>query len=255
MNARKLTTWLKLALLVAFLAAAVYYFRFTERGREVTPEFVLSSIESHGPVTARLIYVVVYIVGTVALLPGSVLSFAGAVLFGPYEGTVFTWIGATIGATLNYLMARVLGRDFVERLFGGRFAAFDQRIREHGFTGLLIIRLLPLFPFNAVNFGCGLTGIRLRDYVLATAIGIVPGTFVYQFLFAKFGRRILTEGLRLEYLADPQLWLAIGLFAAFVFLGKWLSNKVSRKPDSSPLATIEGASASRAEVHNTVEPC
>jgi uncharacterized membrane protein YdjX (TVP38/TMEM64 family) len=230
MHARKLTTWLKLALLVAFLAAAVYYFRFTERGREVTPEFVLSSIESHGPVTARLIYVVVYIVGTVALLPGSVLSFAGAVLFGPYEGTLYTWIGATIGATLNYLMARVLGRDFVERLFGGRFAAFDQRIREHGFTGLLIIRLLPLFPFNAVNFGCGLTGIRLRDYVLATAIGIVPGTFVYQFLFAKFGRRILTEGLRLEYLADPELWLAIGLFAAFVIVGKRLSKRVFSKP-------------------------
>jgi len=126
-------------------------------------------------------------------------------------------------------MSRVLGRDFVERLFGGRFAAFDQRIREHGFTGLLIIRLLPLFPFNAVNFGCGLTGIRLRDYVLATAIGIVPGTFVYQFLFAKFGRKILTEGFRLAYLKDPQLWLALGLFAAFVIVGKWLSNKVSRK--------------------------
>jgi uncharacterized membrane protein YdjX (TVP38/TMEM64 family) len=241
MHKGKLTTWLKLALLVAFLAAAVYYFRFTERGREITPEYVLDSIESHDPVTARLIYIAVYIVGTVALLPGTVLSFAGAVLFGPYEGTLYTWIGATIGATLAYLMARLLGREFVERLFGGRFAAFDQRIREHGFTGLLIIRLLPLFPFNAVNFGCGLTGIRLRDYVLATAIGIVPGTFVYQFLFAKFGRRILTEGLKLEYLADPELWLAIGLFVAFVLAGKWLSNKVSRKSTAADKTPTEEA--------------
>src|SRR6516162_10895121 len=229
MGKRNLPTWLKLGLLIAFLAAAVYFFRFTQQGREVTPEFVLSSIESHGPATARLIYVAVYIVGTVALLPGTVLSFAGAVLFGPYEGTLYTWVGATIGATLAYGMARVLGRDFVERLFGGRFAAFDQRIREHGFTGLLLIRLLPIFPFNAVNFGCGLVGVRLRDYVLATAIGILPGTFVYQFLFAKFGRKILTEGFRLEYLRDPQLWLALGLFVAFVIVGKWLSNKVSRK--------------------------
>ena len=239
MHARKLTTWLKLALLVAFLAAAVYYFRFTERGRDVTPELVLSSIERHGPVAARLIYVGAYIVGSVALLPGSVLSFAGAVLFGPYEGTLYTWVGATIGATLAYGMARVLGRDFVERLFGGRFAAFDQRIRDHGFTGLLIIRLLPLFPFNAVNFGCGLTGIRLRDYVLATALGIVPGTFVYQFLFAKFGRRILTEGLRLEYLADPELWLAIGLFAAFAIVGKWLSRRVFSTPTAVAKAPAE----------------
>jgi uncharacterized membrane protein YdjX (TVP38/TMEM64 family) len=237
---RKLTTWLKLLLLVAFLAAAVYFFRFTEWGRAVTPELVLSGIESHGPVTARLIYVAVYIVGTVALLPGTVLSFAGAVLFGPYEGTLYTWVGATIGATLAFLMARLLGRGFVERLFGGRFAAFDQRIREHGFTGLLIIRLLPLFPFNAVNFGCGLTGIRLRDYVLATAIGIVPGTFVYQFLFAKFGRRILTEGLRLEYLADPELWLALGLFAAFVIVGKWLSRKAFGKSTAVTKPPTEG---------------
>jgi uncharacterized membrane protein YdjX (TVP38/TMEM64 family) len=244
MNERRFTTWLKVGLLVAFLAAGVYYFRFTERGREITPEFVLDNIESHGPVAARLIYVAVYIVGTMALLPGSVLSFAGAVLFGAYEGTVYTWVGATIGATLAYGMARLLGRDFVERLFGGRFGAFDQRIRDHGFTGLLIIRLLPLFPFNAVNFGCGLTGIRLGDYVLATAIGIVPGTFVYQFLFAKFGRRILTEGLRLEYLADPELWLAIGLFAAFVIVGKWLSKRVLSKPT----AHGQGAEPSRGQL-------
>jgi uncharacterized membrane protein YdjX (TVP38/TMEM64 family) len=239
MHERKLTMWLKLGLLVAFLAAAVYYFRFTERGREITPEYVLDSIESHGPVTARLIYVAVYIVGTVALLPGTVLTFAGAVLFGPYEGTLYTWVGATIGATLAYLVARALGRDFVESLFGGRFTAFDRRIREHGFMGLLLIRLLPVFPFNAVNFGCGLTSIRLRDYVLATAIGIVPGTFVYQFLFAKFGRKILTEGLRLDYLADPDLWLAIGLFAAFVIVGKWLSNKVSRRSTAMARAPTE----------------
>jgi uncharacterized membrane protein YdjX (TVP38/TMEM64 family) len=222
-----------MGVLVGFLAAAVYYFRFTAQGREITPQSVLDSIESHGPVTARLIYVGVYIVGTVACLPGSVLSFAGAVLFGAYEGTLYTWIGATIGATLAYGMARVLGRDFVERLFGGRFAAFDQRIREHGFTGLLLIRLLPIFPFNAVNFGCGLVGVRLRDYVLATALGIVPGTFVYQFLFAKFGRKILTEGFRLEYLRDPQLWLALALFAAFVIVGKWLSNRIFRKAPAS----------------------
>jgi uncharacterized membrane protein YdjX (TVP38/TMEM64 family) len=241
MHDRRITTCLKLAVLIGFLVAAVYYFRFTEQGREITPEYVLDGIESHGAVTARLIYVGVYIVGTVALLPGSVLSFAGAVLFGAYEGTLYTWIGATIGATLAYLMARLLGRDLVEHLFGGRFAAFDRRIREHGFTGLLVIRLLPLFPFNAVNFGSGLTGIRLRDYVLATAIGIVPGTFVYQFLFAKFGRHILTEGLRLEYLADPELWLAIGMFAAFVIVGKWLSGKVSLKSTAGTQAPTRAA--------------
>jgi uncharacterized membrane protein YdjX (TVP38/TMEM64 family) len=147
-------------------------------------------------------------------------------------------MGAVVGSTLAFLLARWLGRDFIERLFRGRVAAFDQRIRGLGFTGLLVIRLLPLFPFNAVNFGCGLTGIRLWDYVLATAIGIVPGTFVYQFLFAKFGRNILTGGFRLAYLKDPQLWLALGLFAAFVIVGKWLSKKIFKKPPPANEDTV-----------------
>src|SRR6516164_5270899 len=142
MSIGKVKTWLKLMVLVGFLVGAVYFFQFTERGREINAEKVLDSIESHGPVPARLIYIAVYIVGTVVLVPGTVLSFAGAVLFGAYEGTLYTWIGATIGATLAFLLARLLGRDFVERLFGGRFAAFDHRIPHHGFTGLLIIRLL-----------------------------------------------------------------------------------------------------------------
>jgi uncharacterized membrane protein YdjX (TVP38/TMEM64 family) len=231
MFSRKLKTWLKIVILVSFLAGAIYFFRFTEQGRLISAEYLIEKINSLGPVQARLIYITVYIVGTVILVPGTVLSFPGAVLFGPYEGTLYVWIGATIGATLAFLFGRLLGRDFIEQLFGGRFALFDQRIRDHGFTGLLIIRLLPIFPFNGVNFGCGLTGIRIKDYILATAIGIVPGTFVYQFLFAKFGRKILNEGINWGYLNDPELWLAIGLFVAFLITGRWLAKRVLRKPN------------------------
>jgi uncharacterized membrane protein YdjX (TVP38/TMEM64 family) len=163
------------------------------------------------------------------LLPGTFLSFIGALLFGPYEGTLYTWIGATVGATLAFLAAKLLGRDFVDQLLGGKFAAFDKRIQENGFTGLLLIRLVPIFPFNGVNFGCGLTGIRLRDYVLATALGILPGTFVYQFLFAKLGEKLFTEGFRWADLLDWQVFAALGLFVAFIVLGKWLSGKLRKR--------------------------
>lgn len=224
----KTASLVKLAVLLAFVAGAVAFFRFTETGRAVNARAVIDEIEGLHPVTARVVYVAGYILGTVLLLPGTVLSFAGAVLFGAYEGTLYTWVGAVIGSVLAFLLARALGRDFVNGLLGGKLEALDRRIREQGFYGLLLIRLVPLFPFNGVNFGCGLTGIRLRDYVLATAIGIVPGTFVYQFLFAKFGRKILTEGLRWEYLADPELLAALGLFAVFIALGKWLAGKLQR---------------------------
>src|SRR5207244_6603246 len=123
---------------------------------------------------------------------------------------------ATIGATLAFLVAKFLGRGFVDQLLKGKLQALDQRLREHGFTGLLILRLVPLFPFNGLNFGCGLTSIRLRDYVLATAIGILPPTFVYQYLFATLGQKILEEGFRVEYLWEPALLCALGLFAVFI---------------------------------------
>jgi len=177
MTRDKLIALLKLAMLVAFLTSAAVFFGYSQTGQAMIRE-VLTRLEGLDWLTARLIYVAIYIIGTVLLVPGTLLSFTGAVSFGPYEGTLFTWIGAMIGATLSFLLARVLGRGFVDKLLAGKFEAFDRRIREHGFTGLLLIRLLPIFPFNGVNFDCGLTGIRLRDYLLGTAIGILPGTFV-----------------------------------------------------------------------------
>lgn len=223
-----MSSYVKFALLLGLLAGAVYVFYFTDTGRSVTPSAARDFIQAQGPVAARLLYVLLYIIGTVVLLPGTVLSFAGAVLFGPWEGTLYTWIGASIGAVLAFFLAKALGRDFVDRLLKGKFQAFDERIRDNGFIGLLVLRLIPLFPFNGINFGSGLTSIRFRDYLLATAIGIVPGTFVYQYLFAKVGTRILDEGFKLEYLWDGDLLLALGLFAAFIIAGNWLARKVSR---------------------------
>jgi len=218
----------KILLLLAFVAGAVWFFRFTETGQAITPASVLDYLRSFDLVASRLAYIGIYIVGTMILVPGTLLSFAGAVLFGVYEGTLYTWIGATLGAIGAFYVAKLLGRDFVERLLGGRFQAFERRIREHGFNGLLIIRLTPLFPFNGINFGCGLTSIRFRDYVLATAIGILPGTFAYQYVFATVGQKILEEGFRVEYLWDPALLLPLALFAAFIVLGKWLARRLRK---------------------------
>ncbi len=166
--------------------------------------------------TARLSYVAVYTLGTLLFLPGTVLAFVGAVLFGHIEGTLYTWIGACLGATLSFLFSRWMGRALIVRLLGERLKALDAFIENRGFWGILILRLLPVFPFNLINFGSGLTAVRFRDYVLATMIGIVPGTFVYQFLFAKVGRRILTDGIQWKLLQDSELWAPVGLFLLFL---------------------------------------
>lgn len=229
------SSFVKLALLLAFIGSAIYFFRYTETGKEwiqyASKEHIRNTFS---PAMQRLMYVLIYITGTVMLLPGTVLSYAGAALFGAYEGTLYTWIGATIGATLAFLLAKLLGRGFVNTLMRGRFEAFDKRIEEHGFNALLIIRLLPLFPFNGVNFASGLTRIKLRDYVLATAIGIIPGTFIYQFLFAKFDQAAVEKGLSWEIFKDPQVIIALSLFVVFLVAVKVVTNLVRKKGSIAP---------------------
>ncbi|MCI0681117.1 MAG: TVP38/TMEM64 family protein [Gemmataceae bacterium] len=217
---------LKLTLLIIILVPAIYVLIFHQSEVKNAIQNINRLLQGIDPGLARLLYVLTYVAGTVLLVPGVLMSFVGAVLFGVWEGTLYTWIGATIGATLAFLLAKALGRDFVDQLLGGRLQALDQRLRDHGFVSLLIIRLVPLFPFNGINFGCGFTSIRWRDYVLATAIGIVPGTFVYQYLFATVGRRVIDEGLAWSDLADVNVLLPLGVFVAFGIATALLARKL-----------------------------
>jgi uncharacterized membrane protein YdjX (TVP38/TMEM64 family) len=229
----KVSSLVKLALLLALIAAAIYFTRFTDLGRAITIESIRDYLDGFPPALVPLLFIAIYVIGTVLLLPGTVLSFVGSLLFDLFTATLYTWIGATVGATLAFLFAKLLGRDFVDQLLAGRLHALDERLQKHGFTGLLILRLVPLFPFNGINFGSGLTGIRLRDYVLATAIGILPGTFVYQYLFSRLGRKVVDGDFTWRDFAEPQILLAIGLFAAFIFAGKWLSTMLRPKPPTA----------------------
>jgi uncharacterized membrane protein YdjX (TVP38/TMEM64 family) len=228
----RLSALVKLAVLLAFVGGAIWFSRFTDTGRQITLQSIRTYLGSFPPLLVPVLYMGIYILGTIVLLPGLVLSFVGSLLFGLFEATLYTWIAATLGATLAFLLAKLLGRDFVNQLLAGRLQALDERLTRHGFTGLLVLRLVPLFPFNGINFGSGLTGIRLRDYVLATAIGILPGTFVYQYLFATLGEKVLSEGISLSDLADPHLLAPLGLFLVFIAAGKWLSSK--QKPPVPP---------------------
>ena len=219
----RFTFLLKLILLVLFLGVVVSVLHFADL------EQVRAWINSFDPILAPLIYIGVYIIATVLLLPVIVLSLGGAILFGPYAGTLYTWIGATIGSTLAFLLAKFLGRDFVEYLLAGRFQEFERRVEKHGFTSLLILRLLPWFPMNGINFASGLTRIRLWDFVLATVIGILPGTFVYMFLFAKLGDQFLRKEWHWSDLADPELGVAVVLFVALIGFGRWFARRIQQR--------------------------
>ncbi len=158
------------------------------------------------------IFILTYIVVTGLSLPGAViLTLAGGFVFGGVIGTLFVNLGATTGATLAFLAARYLLRDWVEQKFGRWIEPVQQGFAKNAFSYLLTLRLIPLFPFFVVNLVSGLTRVNVGTYVAATAIGIIPGSFVY----AYAGRQLGTIN-SLKEIASPNVigaFLLLGLLA------------------------------------------
>ena len=137
---------------------------------------------------AVVLYVAVYILQTAFSLPGGALmTLAGGFLFGSVLGTIFVNVGATTGATLAFLAARYVLRDWVERKFGKRIEPIQAGFAQNAFSYLLTLRLIPAFPFFLVNLVSGLTRIPLGTYVMATSVGIIPGSFFYAFAGKQLG--------------------------------------------------------------------
>ncbi len=164
---------------------------------------------------------------TVALsIPGAaVLSLAVGFLFGRWLGTVVIVIGATLGATLVFLAARYLFADMVQGWLGERGHRLMQGFRRDAFHYLLFLRLVPIFPFWLVNLAPAFTAVRLRTYVVATLIGIVPGSFVFANLGESLGR---IE--RLDELLSVEVIIALALLGLLA-----LVPVIVKKVRSSPI--------------------
>jgi len=121
-----------------------------------------------------LLFMLIYALGTVFFLPGSVLTLAGGALFGPVLGTFYNLTAATIGATLAFLIARYLAGDWVERKTGGRMKQLKQGVEGEGWRFVAFVRLVPLFPFNLLNYALGLTRIKLSHYIIASYLCMLP---------------------------------------------------------------------------------
>lgn len=171
-----------------------------------------SFVEAAGPF-GPIVFVLAYVVLTLLFVPGTLPSLAAGTLFGPVLGTLLTLTGATLGAAGAFEIARRLGRARTERLLKGRAASADAWIGERGLGGVIGLRLLPVVPFNALNYAFGLSAVGRRDHLLGTAIGIVPGTVA----FVALGDSITRPG-------SPGFLLSIGavllLFVASVVHGR-----------------------------------
>ncbi len=179
-------------------------------------------VQSAG-LAAPLLFMLVYAIAAVFFLPGSVLTLAGGALFGPVLGTFYNLTGATLGALLAFLVARYLASDWVAQRAGGRLKQLIAGVEAEGWRFVAFTRLVPLFPFNLLNYALGLTRIRLWHYLLATYVCMLPGAFAYTYL-GYAGREAVAGG---EGLIQKGL-LALALLATVAFLPRLVS--LWRKP-------------------------
>ncbi len=121
-------------------------------------------------------------------IPGSILTLGAGFVFGLFWGSVYVFIGATIGATVAFLIGRYLARDWVVQKIAGnqKFAAIDQAVAKEGLKIVLLTRLSPIFPFNLLNYAFGITGVSLKDYFIGS-IGMIPGTILYVYIGSLAG--------------------------------------------------------------------
>ena len=216
MKNKLLRSLLFLALVVGVVLAVLYRDRFDA-------QTLATWTENAGP-AAPLLFVLIYAVATVLFLPGSVITLAGGALFGPLLGTFYNLTGATIGATLAFLLSRYLASDWVAARTGGRLKQLVKGVEDEGWRFVAFVRLVPLFPFNLLNYALGLTRIPLLHYVIASYVCMLPGAIAYTYL-GYAGREAVAGG---EGLIQKGL-LALALLAAVAFLPR-LIGKLRKPP-------------------------
>ncbi|HAJ91923.1 MAG TPA: sulfurtransferase [Gammaproteobacteria bacterium] len=208
---RRMRIVLFLGLLVAVTLAIIYRDQFDAAALEAW-------VRDAGPV-APLLFMLIYALAAVLFLPGSVLTLAGGALFGPVLGTLYNLTGATLGATLAFLIARYLASDWVAEKTGGRVKQLINGVEGEGWRFVAFVRLVPLFPFNLLNYALGLTRLRLLHYILATYVFMVPGAIAYTYL-GYAGREAVAGG---EGMIQKGM-LALALLAVVAFLPRLIGN-------------------------------
>lgn len=172
---------------------------------------------------AALLFVVVYVVSTALSLPGaSLLTLAGSAVFGVAWGLLLVSFASSIGATLAFLSARFLLRDWVERRFGDKLASLQAGMKKEGALYLLSLRLIPIFPFFLVNLLMGLTPIRVSTYYWVSQLGMLPGTFVYVLAGSELANLTSTGNI-----LSPGLMLALTLLGLMPMLLKGLQRRLA----------------------------
>jgi len=204
MGNKKLTIKSGFLLVVIVAVLLVLYFIGVSR---LTPESIRNLIISFGW-WGPAAYIFIYTIRPLLLFPAIILTLAGGLAFGPWWGTLYVLIGGLLGACLCFAIARLLGRGKMIKYLGKfpQIEAIEGQMEKNGFRNMLIMRVVPIFPYDPVSYLAGLSNMRFSDYALATAIGMVPGAFAYNAL-----------GYSMTNILSPTFLMAVGLVILVMF--------------------------------------
>ncbi len=179
----------KLIVGILLLTSLIVTFTFATKYFDIQENFknLLAWIDSLG-FLAPVTFILIYILATVLFIPGSILTLGSGFVFGVIWGSIYVFIGATLGATAAFLVGRYLARGWVSQQIenNSKFKAIDQAVKREGFKVVLLARVSQIFPFNILNYSFGVTQVSLKDYFLAS-IGMIPGTIMYVYIGSLAG--------------------------------------------------------------------
>lgn len=176
-------SWLIKSLL--FIVVVIGLLWFNHKVLHLSPEGIRTWILTFGG-AAPVLFIFIYAVRPLILFPASVLSLTGGLAFGPVWGTVYTIVGATIGAVLSFWLARFLGNKLVSTRSKEKWGKLEKQLQQKGFIYILLLRLIPIFPFDLISYGAGVAKVNFTAFLFGTLLGIIPGTFAYNFLGSSF---------------------------------------------------------------------
>jgi uncharacterized membrane protein YdjX (TVP38/TMEM64 family) len=230
------------AVIAAVVVAALLL--FGRQAGQYVPRFA-QWVESLG-VWGPIVFILGYMVATVAFVPGVILTLAAGAIFGLLKGTLYTFAGATLGASAAFLVARYAARRAIEKRIEGnpRFAAIDKAVAKQGLKIVALLRLSPVFPFNLLNYALGLTQVRFLHYLLA-CFAMLPGTLLYVYYGHAAGSLAEAAGGHIQ--KGPAYWVSLGIGLAATLAVTVLITRVASKALKEQIGEPEEKAGAKAE--------
>lgn len=176
----------------------------------------INSFKIFGPI----VYIIMFAIVPLTFFPDSILAISSGLIFGFYKGYIYTTIGALLGGSIAFFLARYIGYDLLKKISNDKLSKIEKLINANGFYIIFLLRLIPLFPFDIISYGAGLTSVDYKQFLLATLLGTIPGIAV----FTNIGSSALDISSTSFYISIAMLIL---LFAISILLKKkFLNNKL-----------------------------